>query len=51
MALSVDNTAVNSDVELPAMFQEAYWLSQANADDPQAEELQDRAIAIYDEWS
>ena len=31
MALSVDNTAVNSDVELPSMFQDAYWLYDARA--------------------
>ena len=29
MALAVDNTAVNSSVELPGMFQDAYWLFDA----------------------
>ena len=31
MALAVDNTAVNSTVELPGMFQEEYWLFDARA--------------------
>lgn len=29
MALAVDNTAVNSNIELPGMFQEDYWLFDA----------------------
>lgn len=31
MALSVDNTLVDSDVELESMFQDAYWLYDARA--------------------
>lgn len=31
MALAVDNTAVNSQVELPGMFQDEYWLFDARA--------------------
>jgi iron complex outermembrane receptor protein len=30
MALAVDNTAVNSSVQLPGMFQDAYWLYNAS---------------------
>ncbi|RZJ77118.1 MAG: TonB-dependent receptor, partial [Brevundimonas sp.] len=29
MALAVDNTLPNSDVQLPGMFQDAYWLYDA----------------------
>ncbi|NEX93579.1 TonB-dependent receptor [Caulobacter sp. 17J65-9] len=29
MALAIDNTLVNSNVKLPSMFQEAYWLYDA----------------------
>ena len=29
MALAVDNTATNSDVQLPGMFQQGYWLLDA----------------------
>jgi iron complex outermembrane receptor protein len=31
MALAVDNTLVNSNVELPSMFQDDYWLYDARA--------------------
>jgi iron complex outermembrane receptor protein len=31
MALAVDNTLVNSSVELPSMFQDDYWLYDASA--------------------
>jgi iron complex outermembrane receptor protein len=31
MALAVDNTRVNSNVELPGMFQDDYWLYDASA--------------------
>lgn len=31
MALAVDNTLVNSQVQLPGVFQEAYWLYDARA--------------------
>jgi iron complex outermembrane receptor protein len=31
MALAVDNTPVNSNVELPGMFQDDYWLYDASA--------------------
>ena len=29
MALAIDNTATNSDVKLPGMYQDAYWLYDA----------------------
>jgi iron complex outermembrane recepter protein len=31
MALAIDNTPVNSNVELPGMFQDEYWLYDASA--------------------
>jgi len=31
MALAVDNTPVNSNVEIAGLFQDAYWLYDANA--------------------